>query len=235
MLLADVAMLRLDGLANLGVVFDFVDLGLRRRQWIGSREHRTPAQFPDAGLVQNGLFPLHLLLLVLADAGFDESALLFRVRLENLACRLPQPRVFLRRQARHQGAIGGRLLQGLEGGAQLLRHVISAHLRQNHLLMLIPSQHTQTKTLLVVRPGNKGISESKVQPSASAQCPPERRLAAGFTQPRPMMIAISGSASVVSDMDCERCRGARVHGVVRRFVQFGRVSRHVRLSESRWV
>ncbi len=66
-------------------VFDLVRLKCRSRKWVGRGEHRTTTQFPDAGLIQNLLFPLQFLSFSLTYPGLDEAAFLFGIWQEYLA------------------------------------------------------------------------------------------------------------------------------------------------------
>ena len=89
------------------------------------------AQFPDAGLIEHLLFPLQFLRLALAYPGLDEPAPLPWVGQENLARGLEQPGVFLGGKPRQQQAVGGRLFQDLDGGAQLFQLRFQCSSRQN--------------------------------------------------------------------------------------------------------
>ena len=121
MLLADIAVLRLDQVAKIRVGFDLARLDGGGWQGVGRCEHGTTAQFPDAGLIKDLLFPLHFLRLVLPYPGLDELALLSGVWQEDLPGSLEQPGVFLGRKVNEEQAVGGRLFQNLDGGAQLFR------------------------------------------------------------------------------------------------------------------
>src|SRR4051812_33333481 len=89
-LLANVAVLWLHGLARIGLIFALIRLNARRWQRIGREEHRPASQFTDAASVQNRLFALKLFQLSLADPGFDEPALFSWIRQENVPCCLEQ-------------------------------------------------------------------------------------------------------------------------------------------------
>ena len=127
-LLADIAVLRLDLIAKIRVIFDLARLDGRGRQGIGRGEHRAAAQFPDAGLIEDALFPLQFLDLALAYPGFDKPAPLSWVGQEDIARGPEQPGVFFRGKRRQQRAVGGRFFHDLDGGAQLFSCVFSVHL-----------------------------------------------------------------------------------------------------------
>src|ERR1017187_4385224 len=115
-LLADVAILRLDNFAKPCITRDLALLEVLRRNDIGRGEHRLAAQRADAGIGEHALVALQLLRLALADAGFHQPPPLGHVRAKNLARRLEQTCALLDRQLGEQRAVASDLLQQFGGG-----------------------------------------------------------------------------------------------------------------------
>ena len=97
-LLADVAVLRRQGLPRLGVP---------RREDVRRREHRLPAKCPDAGLGQHALVPTRGRRFPLADDGLHHPASRAGVGVEDRGGRLAQPPPVSLGQQRQQAVIGG--------------------------------------------------------------------------------------------------------------------------------
>jgi hypothetical protein len=90
-LLADVAILRLDDFAEVGIVGDFVLLKIFRRKNIRRGENFFAAQLADAGLVQLGLVALDFLRLAPAHGCLDEPATFVHIGTINGPRRREQP------------------------------------------------------------------------------------------------------------------------------------------------
>src|SRR5262249_47827284 len=88
MLFADVTMLRFDAFAEIRIVFNLDSLDAWRGKRVGSIKDRPTAQFSNAGLAEDLLFPLQFLVFSLAYPGFDEASLLFGVGQDNFSCSL---------------------------------------------------------------------------------------------------------------------------------------------------
>ena len=119
-LLADVAVLRLDHLAELGIVVHVGLLELRRREDVRRREHRLLAQHPDPGLREHALVALELRRLLLALHRLAPLAPGDEVGIEDVPGRREQPGPLLLRQRREQAAVANDRLQQLRGCLQLL-------------------------------------------------------------------------------------------------------------------
>ena len=117
-LLADVAVLRLDHFAELRVIRHFLLREIRRRQDVRRGEDRLAAQRADAGLIQHGLVALGLLGLALAHAGLHQPAARIHIRTENIPRGLDEARLFFDGELRQQAAIVGGLFQQFGGGFQ---------------------------------------------------------------------------------------------------------------------
>ena len=94
-LLADVAVLRLDDFAKLRVALDFSLLEVGGRIDVRRGENFLATQLADAGFVQPRLIAFHLRHLALTHLGLHETPALADVGAEDVACRLNQPGVFL--------------------------------------------------------------------------------------------------------------------------------------------
>ena len=119
-LLADVAVLRLDDLAELGIVVHLRLLELRRWKDVRRREDRLLAQHPDPGLREHALVALELRGLLLPLHRLAPLAPGDEIGIEDVPGRGKQPGPFLFRQRREQAAVANDRLQQLRGCLQLL-------------------------------------------------------------------------------------------------------------------
>ncbi len=112
LLLADVAVLRLDQLAQLGLV-DVGLLEVRRRHDVRRRVHRLLAQHADAGLRERRLVARELRRLLLAAQRLGPEAALHEVGVVDVAGGGEQPRAFLDRERAEQAAVADDRLEQL--------------------------------------------------------------------------------------------------------------------------
>ena len=142
-LLADVAVLRLDHLANLAVVLDLSLLEAGRRNHVGGREHGLVAQNPDAGVGEHRLvllLPGHLLA---PPARLAPLAPLGSVRVEDVSGGREEPGPLLDRQGDEQAPVANDRLETPRGtfsppGLPLrLRKLDEVARRKGRVLVLI--------------------------------------------------------------------------------------------------
>ena len=119
-LLADVAVLRFDDFAEVGIVGDFVLLKILRQQNVRRGENFFAAQLADAGRVQLGFVALDFLRLAPAHGRLDEPATFVHIGTINGPRRREQPCPLLLRKLTKQRTVGDRLFENLGGGLQLL-------------------------------------------------------------------------------------------------------------------
>ena len=131
-LLADVAVLWVDDLTEVGIVRHVGLLEPRGREDIGRREHRLLAQHADAGLGQHRLVALELARLLPAADGLAPLPALGHVGVEDVARGVQQPRALLRRERREQAAIARELLEHVGGLVQAIDDRIALVLAHRH-------------------------------------------------------------------------------------------------------
>ena len=119
-LLADVAVLRLDDLAELGIVVHVGLLELGGREDVRRREHRLLAQHADPGLCEHALVALELRRLLLPLHRLAPLSPGDEVGIEDVPGGREQPGPFLLRQGREQAAVANDRFQQLRGCLQLL-------------------------------------------------------------------------------------------------------------------
>ena len=131
-LLADVAVLRLDDLAEVRIVRHVGLLEPGGREDVGRREHRLLAQHADAGLGEHRLVALELARLLPAADGLAPLPALGDVGVEDVARGVQQPRALLRRERREQAAIARELLEHVGGLVQPIDDRIAPVLAHRH-------------------------------------------------------------------------------------------------------
>ena len=124
-LFADVAVLRFDDFAEIGIVGDFLLLKILRRENIRRGENFFATQFADAGLVQLGLVARNFFRLAQARLGLHEPSPLLHVGRKNFARGREQPRAFLDRKFRQHRAIARCDFEDFRGGLQLRGQTIA--------------------------------------------------------------------------------------------------------------
>ena len=125
LLLAHVAVLRLDGLAH-GVVGDLVHRRLRGREIVRRREHRLAAQLADAGGVEHGVVVRVLLLHAFAAGLAAALAVVERVGVVEAVNRGLQALLLGFGQGFERGLVGRHGFQQFGGGAQALDQGLAA-------------------------------------------------------------------------------------------------------------
>ena len=123
-LLADVAVLRLDRLPELGVVLDVDLLEPGRREDVGRGVDRLLAQNADAGLGEHRLVAVEPGRLLLAPDDLVEPPSLDDVGVVHVPGRGEQPRPLLERQRLEQAPVADDRLEEVGGGLQLLGDVV---------------------------------------------------------------------------------------------------------------
>ena len=111
-------MLRLDRLAEVGIVGHLALLEFRRREDVGTGEDRLAAQRPDAGGVEHALLAADLGRLALAHGGAHQAAAGDGVGRVDVARGLEQAALVVGRDAGEERAVGDDLLQQRGGGAE---------------------------------------------------------------------------------------------------------------------
>ena len=118
-LLADVAILRLDDFAEIRVALNILLRELDERNQIRRGEDFFPAQLANPGFIEFGLVPLNFLRFALAHFGLHQPPPGVYVRAVNLTRRLEQTHSFLLRKPGEQRAVCRRLFENLGGRFQL--------------------------------------------------------------------------------------------------------------------
>ena len=123
LLLADVAVLRLERLTEVGIALDLPLLEAGRREDVRAREHRLPAQRADAGLVEHLILPHRLFDFAAADAGSHQAPAGEGVGRVDVAGRLQEATLVVRRHVREESAVGDDRFEQVGRGAETIQEV----------------------------------------------------------------------------------------------------------------
>ena len=118
MLFAHVAVLRLDGLPELGIAIHLALLEAGRWEDVRAGEHRLPAQRPNSGPLEHPVFPLDLFRLLPPDGGPQQMSARGGIRSVDVPGCLQQATLVVPRHLREESPVGNDRFEQLDRGTE---------------------------------------------------------------------------------------------------------------------